>query len=1223
MSQNKKPPVDNEVKTASPSYPEWQMSTTVYNRSDLDAAEAADKITVTEVPLTHHEKPAKETPKEAPLSRRNRTNVKRDGAAAGVAAGASASAASARTRKQASGTTSKSKSAPKGKSSAKSKAEPQTEEPIRRSNSNKNKKKKKGHPILKGILLFLICSMLIVGGIVFYYVYSVISETPPIDPTNIADMLNETSVMYDANGNEIDAIFSGTNREMASIDDIPKHVQDAFIAIEDKTFRTHHGFNFRRIIGAVLEYVLPGGGGQISGTSTITQQLARNVFLTDSQFEYSIKRKIAEAYYSLKIEKALSKEEILEAYLNTIYFGYGSWGIETAAQSYFKKSVSELTIAEAATLAALPQLPDGYQLVNFVEGGTADQYPDIALKETADGVYIANDISRERRNLCLALMLEQELITQEEYDAAIKVQLMDMLNPDFTTYNSGPATYFADYVITEVINDLQEEKGLDYTSAWRLVYQGGLTIYSTMDPVAQQVIANEFANPENYPEVYPEFDSEGNVINEHGMITLRSYDNAFDENGNYYLHADEYDRLADGRMIIFYGNFLKIYKTDVHGETDYSLEFPSMYYYDDNWDYYTISGGYINIPMNYKSANSDGDLIISADFFNDYPDFFVFNDDGSCMVPSSSYSLGSKTIQPQAAMTIVENKTGHIIAMVGGRTATGRQIFNRAISPRQSGSSIKPLAVYSAALQQSVDEMRNGERHTFVNYGIDKQGANLYGAYLTAASIVVDEKTTIGGEVWPVNSEKKYVGPVTLRQAMIDSINTCAVKLWYQVGVDYSFENVKKFGITTLVEEGDVNDLNAAALALGSQTYGVTTLEMASAFSTFPNNGVRYETTPYTKVLDRHGNVLLEKTPVAHEVLDPGVAWIMTDIMHGVVTRGTGTNANIPDTFVGGKTGTTQDSYDIWFDGFTNNYSASVWIGSDITSPLSTMSSTAASMWGKIMSQLEGSYLGERAPMPDDVIIVSGEYFVAGTEKELKSIKDYEKKIKICKESGLLATPECKDVEESKYISYDDEALKELPKEYCHLHNPDPSKYPTTPEGEKIYEEKKQKEDADNKAAADPVIALINALPASPTPADEAAIVAARTAYNALNDKQKAAVGNDLIAKLSDAETKLAAAKQAAADAAAQKAAEEEARKAACQQWLADRENHKNTWVETSPAEYSYYTQQDWDDYVAQNGSNPTDWKVGDVKELIKQAEGYYDYDDGYRDGQFHSPPCP
>ena len=161
-------------------------------------------------------------------------------------------------------------------------------------------------------------------------------------------------------------------------------------------------------------------------------------------------------------------------------------------------------------------------------------------------------------------------------------------------------------------------------------------------------------------------------------------------------------------------------------------------------------------------------------------------------LPPSSYSLNAKIVQPQAAMTIIENSTGHIKAMVGGRNVTGRKILNRASDvPRQPGSSIKPIGVYSAALQQSAEEAAAGRKHKFTNFGFDKQGANLYGDYLTAGSIVLDEKMTVNGSVWPQNFSRSYSGVQTLRTAVINSLNTCAVKVWYQVGLDYSLQNVK------------------------------------------------------------------------------------------------------------------------------------------------------------------------------------------------------------------------------------------------------------------------------------------------------------------------------------------------------------------------------------------------------------------------------------------------
>ena len=923
--------------------------------------------------------------------------------------------------------------------------------------TQKKERKRKRFIWFKRIVLLLICLFLIAGLAACAFVYSVIKDTPPIDPHALYDNLAETTRIYDDQGVELDTIYFGANRTLTDVSKMPAHLTNAFIAIEDKSFRTHHGFNIIRIFGAIKNALFT--GGQISGTSTITQQLARNVYLPDKQFDRDIKRKISEAYYALRLEKELSKDEIIQAYLNTIYFGYNCFGVETAAMAYFGKSVNELGLAESAALAALPQAPDAFQFIEFIEGGTSAAYPDTALYESSDGVYVVNDASRTRRELCLDLMLEQGFITQAEYDAAIAVPLKDMLHPDFESYNVN-SMYFADYCIAEVIQDLMDEKGMDRDTAWSKVYQGGLKIYTTLDSQAQEVIRTEFDDSGNYPWVEPAYDEEGNIIDEDsGLVKLFSYDNFFDENGNYIIGAEDYQMLPDGSMQIFYDHYLNIYTTEVADGTDYSLEFKNMFYYDDDWTFYTLSGGYINIPRAYKSINADNDLIISADFFNDpdFKDYFVKNENGTMSITPKAYTLNPKTIQPQVAMTIVENGTGHIKAMVGGRNTSGRLIYNRATSTRQPGSSIKPLGVYSAALQQSAEEAKKGVTHEFVNYNIDKQGTALYGSYLTAGSIVIDEETTVEGRQWPDNFGNYFSGMQTMRTAMRESLNTCAVKLWYQIGAEYSLQNVKNFGITTLVEDGPYNDVNPAALALGGLTNGVTTLEMASAYTVFPNDGVRYDTTSYTKVLDNQGNILLEYKPEEHkhEVLDPGVAWIMADMLHDVVEEGTATNAYVPDTFVGGKTGTTTDEKDDWFDGFTTNYSASLWIGSDIALDLSDTSVIATILWGKIMRQIDGAYEGYRSEQPDNVIEYNGEYFIEGTEKGSISISSLNKSVTLCSSNDLLATPDCPDTYTKTYNTYTDSYRP--PGYYCYIHNHDTDSYPVSEEGSAYIEEAKKK----------------------------------------------------------------------------------------------------------------------------------------------------------------------
>ena len=896
----------------------------------------------------------------------------------------------------------------------------------------------------KRFFLFLLTLILLAVIGVAIYVGVVISQAPKIDTDDIYTILTESTVIYDDDGKEIDTVYTEANRENVEYKDLPENLINAFVALEDKTFWEHHGFNIVRIFGAIKDAIT--SGDHISGTSTITQQLARNLFLKERMSEHTLTRKIIEAYYSIIIEKELSKEEILEAYLNTVYLGYQSNGVQAAAQAYFSKDVQDLNLAQCAALAALVQAPSDYQLVELVNNDDVSTKDTNIIKRTSNGTYIANDASKSRRQTCLKLMLEQEYITQEQYKKASAATLKGILNP---TYNSAAteASYFEDYVIDEVISDLMEANDWDYNTAWEKVYNGGIKIYSTLDSQAQSVITTEFENDANFPGIYVNTDGSGNIINQYGQVSLYAYSNYFDSEGNFTFTKDEVIRRDDGSLVIKAGKRLNIYDTEVNGETDYSIEFKNLYTMEGG-TLYAISGGYINIPQPYKTKNKAGNIIISAEFFQDekYKDFFIFNDDGTVTVPSRSYSLNQKVIQPQAAMTIVDNATGQIKAMVGGRKTTGRRLYNRAVNPRQPGSSIKPLAVYSAAIQQSAEEAARGEKHKFVDYNIDEQGADLYGNYLTAASIVIDEKTTINGKVWPRNSGGGYSGPQTMRSALQLSINTCAVKILQQVGTDYSADLVEKFGITSLVREGSTNDINLAALGLGGMSRGVSTLEMASAYTTFPNNGTRKETTSYTKVVDSHGNTLLDNSNTkSHEVLDSGVAWIMADMLKSVVTSGLGSPAAISGVQVGGKTGTTDEEYDIWFDGFTPSYSASLWIGNDQNFTLTSLSSYAARLWGRIMDQIDGAKQGSYKNAPSNVVSSGGEYYISGTQGGIGSIKDLEKEVTICSDSGYLATPSCTHTKKVTYATYGDEA-EEIPEYYCNLHNPDTEKYPISPD---------------------------------------------------------------------------------------------------------------------------------------------------------------------------------
>ena len=808
------------------------------------------------------------------------------------------------------------------------------------------------------------------------YTFVVISTAPKIDPENIYDSVAQSSVIYDDQDKKVSTVFYNQDRQLISYKDMPKNMINAFVALEDKTFWKHHGFNWTRMAGAVVQSFT--GSGHISGTSTITQQLARNVYLPKIKSQRSIKRKILEMYYASQIERSLSKKQIIEAYLNTIYLGFGSYGVYSASHAYFSKDPKDLTLDECAALAALPQAPDTYALVKLVGKDSVTEGNTNIILRNPD-TYIANDTSKNRRDTALKLMHEQGYITDKEFKAAYNKDLINFINPSVKS-NKSVNSYFNEYVIDEVSHDLQKKYNISPEEAERMIYTGGLQIHSTMDSTAQSVITKEFETGSNFPSLVSiRKDSSGNVIGANGTILLYDYNDSFNSDGDFTLKSDEVTINKDGSVTIKRNKRLNIFTTKAGGKVNYSLEFKKQYV-QENGTFYIYSGGFINVPSKYKKLDSDDNLVIDKSYFKDFPKAMV-KSGNTLIIKPDAYSLNEKTIQPQAAMVVVEVGSGKIKAMVGGRGQSGSRLYNRALNPRQAGSSIKPLSVYGAALQKSFDYTEKGETWPFVDYKHDKQGVKSYGSYLTASSTIVDEQMTFNGKVWPKNASNSFTGPVTMRKGLQQSINTIAVKIQLQVGNEYSADMLKKFGLTTIVTKGDTSDMNSAALALGGLTNGVIPLEMAQAYATFPNGGVRQSSIAYTKVTDRHGKVLLKSESKKKKVMDEGVAFIMTDMLRTVVSNGIAGAASISGVQAGGKTGTTNSNYDIWFDGFTPNYAASLWIGTDVNIKLSSMSGMAARLWGRIMNQVPNAKNGKYKSMPNDVVKVGSEYYTKGTEK--------------------------------------------------------------------------------------------------------------------------------------------------------------------------------------------------------------------------------------------------
>ena len=348
-------------------------------------------------------------------------------------------------------------------------------------------KKKKVSKKLSVIFLkaFLIC-MLAVGVIAICagvgVVKGVIDNAPEITSESVVPK-GFKSTIYDSEGNKMqELIASGTNRTMVTIDQIPLHVQGAFIAIEDERFYSHNGIDIQGIVRAGVKFVTS-GFKKMQGASTITQQLLKNNvfdFMSEETLMDSVERKIQEQYLAIKLEETMSKEAILEAYLNTINLGQNTLGIQAASNRYFGKDVSELTIAEAAVLAGIAKNPEGYN----------------PIKNPED--------NKDRRALVLNNMLTQEIITQAEYDTAMQEDVYSHIKNvnDTVTESAKVNSYFTDAVIEAVLADLKELKNYSDTQAYNALYGEGLQIYSTMDPAIQTIMDEELANPANFPNHY-------------------------------------------------------------------------------------------------------------------------------------------------------------------------------------------------------------------------------------------------------------------------------------------------------------------------------------------------------------------------------------------------------------------------------------------------------------------------------------------------------------------------------------------------------------------------------------------------------------------------------------------------------------------------------------------------------------------------------------------------
>lgn len=923
------------------------------------------------------------------------------------------------------------------------------EERSSRRAARKDKKKKQNHKIFKTFFIAIMLVGIIGTGVVGAIVFNIIQNTEPIDPNNIYALLNENSFILDEDGNLIEKVQRDGLRTNVEFQDIPQDLLDAFVAIEDKTFWEHKGFNIVRIFGAIWEGIT--SGESIGGTSTITQQLARNLYLSETKSERTLTRKIKEAYYALLLEKDLSKEQIIEAYLNTIYLGFGANGVQAASQAYFSKDIQDLSIAECAVIAGITKNPSRYaplKRLNNEDIKTDVDNPNIIdVGETYTLLY--DERFKNRQLLVLKFMQKYGFISQEEYDEAVNTDMRTLVKPSYLE-SSEISSYFTDKVKADVLAALIEKYNVSEKEAYDMLYNAGLRIYSTIDLEMQQIVEKEFNNKENFPTLNARKDKYGNVLDKKNRIILYKYENQFNSDKKYIISSSDFKKDGSGNLILLKGKKLIFDSISENNQLiDIKISFKD-FYKSENSIFSIIRGGRILIPNTYKSLDSDGNVVISKSFLKENPDFFNLDENGNYLIEEKNYTLNQEVIQPQSAMVIMDPTNGHIKALVGGRNIKGKMMFSRATNPSQPGSSIKPIAVYTPALD-------NG---------------------WTAASVIDDAPMFNNkGQLWPKNWYKGFKGLVTLREAVKQSINVVAVKVCEGIGVETSKSYLKEFGVTTIQESGPINDNNTAALALGGMSKGISPLEMTGAYGTLANKGVYIEPISFIRIEDKYGNVIIERIPERHTVVNEDVAFLITDILVSAVRSGTGSRARLYDGNaiipVAGKTGTTSSNYDAWFMGYTPYYVGGLWIGNDLDIQLSQGSAVSAKLWSKIMKQVHKDLPAKDFIKPNNITVATvdnksgklpttitpkdtiiSEYFISGTVP--MEYDDIHVLADIDIFTNRLATPSCPPqfIEQRVYTKrpyelvadpnlYPEDYINEMPRYYCPLHNPSYQLYPT------------------------------------------------------------------------------------------------------------------------------------------------------------------------------------
>jgi penicillin-binding protein 1A len=795
-------------------------------------------------------------------------------------------------------------------------------------------------------LLGLLVGMVVIGTSILYYHFA--RDLPKIGGIEDYKPLLVSEVFADDN-TKIGEFWQEC-RYLLPYDKIPRRVIDAFVASEDERFWEHRGVDLKSIARAFIENLK--AGHTVQGASTITQQVTRALLLTR---ERSFGRKIREAILATEIEKNLTKEQILYIYLNQIFLGNRAHGVQAAARNYFHKDVSELNLAETAMIAGLPSAPAAFSP-------------------------LANPpMARSRQQRVLVRMLENSYISRKEYDDALQTPL--------TLYHAGTDKEFNDrfapYFVEHVRRTIEQNYGE------QALYGGGLKIYTTVNLADYR--AADRAVKRGLLEIERRKGFHGPV-----EVVEKGKEAEFAEAVHRQLtefeipvHLPEEPETQPAETPI---EPYHIYKGVITAVDDKGVA--------------TVQVGHTQGTIAPADRTWTGRTPKLDEIY-----WVRLLGDGKFTIE----------VEPklESALFSYNPLTGEVKAMIGGFSFKKSE-FNRATQAiRQPGSAFKPF-VYTAALDKGY----------------------------TPRTVVIDapvEYKVGRNRIWsPENYSRKYNGPMEIKDALAHSVNVVAVKVFHDIGIDYTVAFARKMGLVSPIAR-------FLSTALGASD--VSLQELARAYGTFPTGGVRPNLIFIRKIVDKDGHVLEENHPAAidaehafdstgspranegfnHEllaegekeiqneklkitdeekrilyggaippghVITPQTAFLMVNLMEGVVDHGTGVKARELKRPAAGKTGTTNDESDAWFMAYVPNLMTGVWMGYDSRKkigPGMTGGVVAAPIWvyymqealkdqpvldfakpkdvklADIFSMSGGSALEDANPKPEDLEVPTGE----------------------------------------------------------------------------------------------------------------------------------------------------------------------------------------------------------------------------------------------------------